>query len=103
MTINKSGLHPLGKAVLVLPFEEPKGSSLIVLPEAIRKNHQMLEAKVTVLEVGPSAWDDEVAPRASPGDMVLIAKHSGAMAQGLDGKAYRLVNDRDIYCRLETK
>jgi len=101
---NESGLRPVGVAVLVQPYEPEIKKGLIVMPETVQERSAMVETRAVVIEVGPAAWADEPAPRAIPGDKVLISKFAGAMAKGTkDGKAYRLVNDRDIYCRIEVE
>ena len=101
---NKSGLKPLGYAVLVQPYEPEMKKGLIVMPETVKERSAMVETRAVVIEVGPAAWTDEKAPRAIPGDKVLISKFAGAMATGTaDGKPYRIVNDRDIYCRIEVE
>lgn len=98
MTMNKSGLKPLGHAVLILPYEPEIKKSLIELPDAVKERTMMVETRATVLEIGPAAWEDEKVPRAQVGDKVLISKFAGVMAKGTaDGKTYRLVNDRDIF------
>lgn len=98
---NKSGLKPLGHAVLVEPYEPEKKKSIIELPDSVKERTVMVETRAVVIDVGPEAWIEEKAPRAQPGDLVLIAKFAGVMAQGTaDGKRYRLVNDRDIFCRI---
>jgi len=102
MSTNKSGLIPLGHAVLVEPYEPQKKDSLIVMPETVKERSLMVETRATVVAVGPEAWSEEKRPRARAGDKVLISKFAGVMATGTaDGKPYRLVNDRDIYCRIE--
>jgi co-chaperonin GroES (HSP10) len=109
MMENTSGLVPLGRAVLVAPFdiEEVRGG-LIHIPETIKTRDQMVEQRATVVAVGDFAWDDErdndnkIVPRAKPGDVVLVTKFAGYMALGTaDGKQYRLINDRDIFARIE--
>lgn len=98
MTVNTSGLKPLGRAVLVEHYEPERKDSLIELPEMVRDRTSLVEQRAVVIEVGPACWPDE-PPRAKPGDKVLISKMSGYMAKGsADGKSYRLVNDRDIFC-----
>jgi co-chaperonin GroES (HSP10) len=98
--MNESGLSPLGRAVLVEPFEPERKKSLIELPSSVLASQQTLDVQVKVIEVGPECWPDERA-RAEPGDVVFIAKFSGFLAQGpKDGKPYRLVNDRDIFARV---
>ena len=102
-TCNTSGLVPLGCAVLVEPYEPEKKGSLIVMPETVKERTLMVETRAKVLAIGSEAWADERIPRAKTGDHVLISKFAGTMAVGIkDGKTYRIVNDRDIFCALET-
>jgi co-chaperonin GroES (HSP10) len=102
MQENKSGLRPLGVAVLVQEYTPERKGSLIEIPENVKDRVAMVENRARVIDVGPAAWHDEPSPRAKPGDKVLITKFAGFMAKGpLDGKLYRLVNDRDIFCGIE--
>lgn len=98
--VNPSGLAPLGRAVLVEPFEPERKASAIVLPPTVLGNERAVDVRVRVVEVGPACWPDEPS-RAQAGDVVFIAKMSGFVAQGpKDGKPYRLVNDRDIFAKV---
>lgn len=98
MKRNNSGLKPLGRAVLVMPYEPELKKGIIELPQQVRERTIMVETRAVVVDIGPAAWDDEKEPRAKVGDKVLISKFAGALATGTrDGKQYRLVNDRDIY------
>lgn len=100
---NPSGLHPLGHAILVQMYEPELESSRIVIPDTVRNSTKMVETRAVILEIGPNAWDGE-PPRAKVGDRVLITKFGGVTAVGtLDGKVYRLVNDNDIFCRIDEK
>lgn len=100
--INESGLKPLGRAVLVSPYEPERASSLIVMPDSVEANQLMLEQRVVVVEVGPNCWHNEPQPRAKVGDKVLISRFSGYMAKGTkDGKPYRFVNDNDIFAAID--
>src|SRR5574337_488691 len=102
MISNESGLRPLGRAVLVQAYEPERKKSLLVMPDTVHERTQMVEMRAVVIEAGPSAWDDEKQPRAKPGDKVLVSKFAGILAKGTaDGKAYRLVNDRDIFCAID--
>jgi co-chaperonin GroES (HSP10) len=99
---NTSGLIPVGHAVLVEPYEPEVKKSLIALPDAVKERSAMIETRAIVIAVGDAAWEDEKVPRAMVGDKVLISKFAGVMAQGPeDQKQYRLINDRDIYCRIK--
>jgi co-chaperonin GroES (HSP10) len=100
--INKSGLHPQGVAVLVKPYEPELLSSIIAIPDTVREGLQVLENRVVVIEVGPFAWADEPTPRAAVGDVVLVTKYSGFVASGADGCLYRMVNARDVFCKIDT-
>jgi co-chaperonin GroES (HSP10) len=101
---NQSGLLPLGRAVLIAPYEPERKESVIVLPDEVQGRTQMVEQRAVVIAVGPSAWCDEFEPRAKPGDRVLVSKFSGHMATGTkDGKQYRFVNDRDIFAAIEVE
>lgn len=98
---NESGLEPVGRAVLVTTYEPERKAGLIVIPEAAQDRSRMAEQRAVVVAIGPAAWEDEKVPRAKPGDKVLITNFAGMMAKGTkDGKSYRIVNDRDIFCKI---
>lgn len=101
---NKSGLKPLGRAVLIQPYEPERVSSIIEIPDSIKANLNSIEQRAVVIEVGANCWCDEPEPRAKVGDKVLVARYSGHMAIGTnDGQAYRFVNDRDIFAAIEVE
>lgn len=98
---NPSGLKPLGCTVLVEHFEPERKGGLIHIPESVQDRTLLVEQRAIVVEVGPECWVNESAPRAQPGDKVLIAKMAGYMAVGpANNKRYRIVNDRDIFCAI---
>lgn len=98
---NKSGLEPRGRAVLIQAYEPERKKGLIELPAEVAGRAAMIEQRAVVIAVGNDAWSDEREYRACPGDKVLVTKFAGMMAEGpLDGQQYRLVNDRDIFCRI---
>jgi co-chaperonin GroES (HSP10) len=103
--VNESGLAPKGYAVLVRPYEpEMTTKGGIIIPESKRDQMLMLDQRAVVVAVGPMAWSDETAQRAVPGDKVLISKYAGNLLQGTaDGKQYRMVLDRDIFCGIEAE
>ncbi len=97
---NTSCLEPLGRAILVEPYEPERKASSIVIPQSVLDNERAIDVRARVVDIGPACWPDEPA-RCSRGDVVLVAKFSGHTAVGpKDGKQYRLVNDRDVFCRL---
>lgn len=98
-SVNKSGYAPVGRAVLVLPYEPEKMSNIIEIPDSLKSRTTMLEQKAVVIEVGPSCWHDEPHPRAAAGDHVIVTKFAGYTVIGEDQKVYRLINDRDIFAK----
>lgn len=105
---NESGLKPVGRAVLLMPYEPERAKSVIELPSEVETNEQVKEQRAIVVEAGPAAWAEEIkagyGPRAEPGDKVLIAGYTGQMFKGTaDGKQYRIVNDRDIFTKIEVE
>lgn len=102
--MNSSGVRPLGRAVLVKPYNPERKEGMIVLPDSALERDQMIEARAVVVEVGPHAWIDEPSPRAKAGDKVLVSKFAGYMVRGTaDNEQYRLVNDRDIFAAIEVE
>lgn len=98
---NTSGLEAVGHAVLIRPYEPKLQSDLIAIPDSAQGRMTMAEQRATVVQVGDMAWADEKCLRALPGDRVMVTKYAGYQAVGpLDGKTYRLVNDKDIFCRI---
>ena len=59
---NESGLHPQGVGVLVYAWEPELLSSILDIPASVREGLQLLENRVTVIEIGPAAWADETSP-----------------------------------------
>ena len=98
---NRSGFHPLGRAVLVRPYEPASTvPSLIEIPKSIQDRYMMQESRAEVIEVGPMWVKDEPAPRCKPGDHVMISRMAGYMISekdSLDGVLYRAVNHQDIF------
>lgn len=101
MMINTSGLEPKGHAVLLRMVElEEMKTTLIEIPEHVRRNSAVMEQRAEIVAIGGEAWREEKSPRAVVGDKVVVTKLAGWITRGADGKLYRLVNDRDIFCQV---
>jgi len=101
---NTSGLRPVGRAVLVEPYEPEVKKGLIHIPENVSDKTQMVEQRAVVVEVGPAAWSDEPTPRARAGDKVLVSKYAGYLAKGtMDGKTYRFINCNDVFAVIDAE
>jgi co-chaperonin GroES (HSP10) len=100
---NESRINPTEYKVLIAPIvvdEKTKGG--IILPDEFKGREQFAQMQGTLVAVSPLAFtyaDDEAwggSPKPKPGDKVLFAKFAGAAVKGMDGKDYRIVNDKDI-------
>jgi co-chaperonin GroES (HSP10) len=105
---NTSGLRPLGRAVLVAPYNPEIKKGSIILPDQVQLGQEIAEQRAIVIESGCACWAEEIkagfGPRAKPGDKVLISGYAGHMAKGTaDGKQYRLIHDKDIFARIEVE
>jgi len=99
---NNSGVAPLGRAVLVRPYQvEEKTSGGLILPSSVQQKDQLAEQRAVVIDIGPSAWESESEPRAAVGDKILFSKWAGYQFVGpFDGQVYRVVNDSDVFMRI---
>ncbi len=100
---NTSKINPTEYKVLIAPIvvdEKTKGG--IILPDEFKGREQFAQMEGHLVAVSPlaftyaddEAWGDSAKPK--PGDKVLFAKFAGAAVKGMDGKDYRIVNDKDI-------
>lgn len=102
MLENNSGLEPLGRAVLLKMYEpDHGGAGIIAIPDHVRQNTAVMENRGVVIAIGKACWTDEPGPRCAVGDRVIVTKMAGYVATGTkDGEIYRMVNDRDIFCKI---
>lgn len=105
--VNETGIEPVGRAILVEPYEPERAASIIQLPDHILANERVMDVKVRCVAIGPEAWKAQMLggkdepPRCFPGDVIMVARFSGHVTKGpKDGKMYRLVNDRDIFAKV---
>lgn len=94
---NTSGLHPLGRAVLLWPLETGLKTQKIQLPEIVKARQMVLDTVGWVVEMGSECHKDEGGVRCKVGDPVIVAALSGSMREGKDGVIYRFINHRDVY------
>lgn len=100
---NRTGLIPVGQAVLVEPYEPEfkMKASLIQLPPSAKERMTAAEQRAIVIAIGSEAWKDEKEPRAKVGDKVMVSAYAGMMTTSpVDGKQYRVINARDIFLRI---
>lgn len=105
--MNESGALPIEHKVLVRPIEiEEKSSGGIILPKPIKEREEMAQVKALVVDVGSNTFSEFSESTGTftpwpgrvpkPGDYVLMAKYAGTLFEGIDGKSYRIINDKEI-------
>jgi chaperonin GroES len=105
--MNFSGIEPTEFNCLILPEEIGKKIGGIHIPDEVQERKQATATRGTLVAVSPVAFTYEEWPKgAAPprvGDTVIIAKGSGVLVEGLDGKMYRLVKDKDVCAVIRDK
>lgn len=103
MLENKSGCHPSGHRVLVLPDskEETTASGIVIHSLSQLDREQMAQMEGIIVDVGSTCWDDVGGAWAHIGDRILFAKYAGTVRIGLDGLEYRIINDLDVVAILD--
>lgn len=102
---NKSGWEPIGTKILVETdwVDERTASGLITLTPDMVERMSLAVTTGTIVAVGGGAFSDwpnsdkawpGVIPKA--GDRVQIAKYSGILIEGDDGRHYRMCQDIDV-------
>jgi|DEB0MinimDraft_10_1074344.scaffolds.fasta_scaffold05829_3 chaperonin GroES len=101
MTVNNSGIEPVGDRVVIKaePIEE-KTSGGILIPDPERAKHGNSQVFGHIVAIGPDAWSDYSEPFAKVGDRVIFAKFGGLFVDGEDGEEYRIFNDVDVTARV---
>jgi co-chaperonin GroES (HSP10) len=96
------GVIPVGERILILVDEIPEQTKggIYFTDDQISKE-KMSQTVGTLVAVGDQAWSDYAKPWAKVGDRVIFAKYQGMMHDGKDGKAYRLLNDKDLVAVIE--
>jgi chaperonin GroES len=102
--VNESGIVPLCDKVVVLvdmAVEKTKGG--IILTEVSSDVQSLSSVTGVLIAIGPLAfmydsdrivrWEGE---RPQPGARVYFEKYAGQEYEGLDGKMYRVMKDRQI-------
>jgi co-chaperonin GroES (HSP10) len=105
MSLNKSGIIPVGFSVLIEPdpVEEKTASGIITATPAEADRKQLAQTDGVVLAIGPLAFSDEPSPRCKAGERVVMKAYAGMLRKGTDGNEYRIIADTDVIGVLETK
>ena len=93
--MNNSGIHPKGERILIQPEEVEKVSQggIIMLDS---EKQGLAQVYGHLVAHGVDAWSDYAEPFAAVGDRIMFAKYGGLLVTGMDGVAYRVMNDTDV-------
>lgn len=105
--MNTSGIEPTEFNCLVQPEEIGDKIGSIMLADETKDRHQAMATKGRLVAASPLAFTYEDWPKEARkpqiGDTVIIAKGAGVLVEGLDGKKYRLVKDKDVCAIIRSK
>lgn len=101
---NRSGWQPLDDKVLVLMDEHVElTSGGIMIPGTAQERMNLAGETGIVVALGPVAfvWNDDLTRKwqgraPEPGERVYVERYAGALIQGIDGRAYRLMSQRCV-------
>lgn len=100
---NTSGVHPIGKRVLVLMDEAPeKTSGGIHMTNDMVERMSLASESGAIFEMGAEAFtrhsDGTAWQGVKPklGERVYVEKYAGLLCQGKDGRKYRVMEDSCI-------
>jgi co-chaperonin GroES (HSP10) len=95
--INLSGINPVEFKILVQIEEtETVTKGGIILTSDHKERADMAQVKGTLIAAGGNAFQDFMGAIPKPGDRVMIAKYAGLVAEGNDGRKYRIASDKDV-------
>ena len=109
MSLNNSGIKPVGLSILVLPEQvaEKTAAGIILGTPMELEREQLKQTEGVVVEIGPLAFHDELdekgnrIPRCKVGDRVVMTAYAGMIKEGKDELKYRLIRDCDVIGVLE--
>jgi chaperonin GroES len=94
--LNHSGLVPTADKLLIQPLQvEEKTSGGIVLASDVLKKEQLAQTVGTIIAVGKTASSCPEMDGIAVGDIVLVARYSGAEYQ-VEGVTYRIIRACDV-------
>lgn len=100
----KPGLRATGfnLIVAVAPIaEQSKGG--IFIPDSVRDKEKLTGVQGRVVSISPGAFDHGDFGDAVPevGNVVQFARLAGIMTTGIDGREYRILQDKDVIAIVE--
>jgi co-chaperonin GroES (HSP10) len=97
------GLLPANNKVVIRPVHIAEFTTGgIALTDETIEREVMAQIFAILIAVGPDAWKGKTIP-AVVGDTVMVAKFTGQLFTGPDGKRYRIIHDLDVIGKVVTE
>ena len=101
---NPSGIQPVEYKCIVKPYEihetddqlKSAKDAGIIIPEQESDREQMAQVIALLVACGGNAFEDWKGRIPRAGDRILMAKYAGVDADGIDGRKYRVIHDKDV-------
>lgn len=94
------GLEPTEYNLIVAPAKMPEKLGSIILATTTQDQMSMAAQVGRIIACSPVAFNYERWPEGTKppkiGDIVWFARYAGGLFEGLDGKEYRILKDKDI-------
>lgn len=94
------GLQPTEYNVIIAPATMPEKIGSLFLPETEKERLGMALQVGRIVAVSPVAFNYERWPdpkdKPQVGQLAWFARFAGGLFEGVDGKEYRIVKDKDI-------
>lgn len=101
------GIQPVEYNVVVAPAVMPEKIGSLHVPDEYRDNQALAMQVGRIVSMSPLAFGyakpEEWAPATKPvvGQIAWFARYAGKEFEGIDGKTYRILKDKDIGAVIE--
>jgi co-chaperonin GroES (HSP10) len=101
----RPGIQPVEYNVVVAPAKMPDKIGSLHIPDEFKDNQALAMQVGRIVSMSPLAfdyakWPDD-ASKPSVGQIAWFARYAGKEFEGIDGKTYRILKDKDIGAVIE--
>lgn len=100
----RPGIKPVEYNIVVAPAAMPSKIGSLHIPDEFKDNHALAMQVGRIVAASPLAFDYAVWPEGTKpvaGQIVWFARYAGKEFEGIDGKTYRILKDKDIGAVIE--
>lgn len=96
------GLRPVEYRVVIEPHTvEKKTKGGLYMPDEVHERDSYAQQRGTLVAKSKYAFAEWSEGAPEIGDTVIFVKYAGPLTDGLDGKKYRILNDKDVLAVVE--